>query len=80
MIEVPASDAAVGIEPLELDDGALVEACVLLVKVSQPDGRGTVHRAMTKGMSWWEALGMLDAAHHDMLTDFGGDDYDEPEP
>lgn len=58
-MKVPASDAVVGVDPLEVDDGELIEASVLLVKVSMPDGGSALHRAQTSGMSHWEAMGML---------------------
>lgn len=64
MPEVPASDAVPGIEPLDLDEGDLIESAVLVVKVSHPTGTASIHRAQSSGMSYWEALGMLhDAAN-----------------
>ena len=67
-MNVEATSLVPGIEPLELPDDALVEAAVLLVKVSNSDGTASLHRATTAGMSHWETVGML----YDTLSGMAG--------
>lgn len=66
-MEVPASDAVATMEPLDLQEGDLIEGAVLLVKVSTGDGPGALYRCISPGMSHWEALGILTDAANDVL-------------
>lgn len=62
-MDVPVTAALSGIEPLDLEAEELIEAAVVLVKVSLPDGRSALHSTTTPGLSHWEKLGILvDAA------------------
>ena len=66
-MNVEATSLVPGIEPLELDDDALVESSVLLVKVSNNDGTASLHTATTAGTSHWETVGMLYESLHGLV-------------
>lgn len=57
-MKADAASVLTGIEDLELEEGELIEATVVIVKTVRPDGKSYLRHAATEGISPWEMLGM----------------------
>lgn len=62
-VDPAAAVSNLGIQPLTLEPGDVIEGAVLLLKVGNATDGSSLHRVISPGLSHWEAVGMtLDAS------------------
>lgn len=64
---------AQGIEDFELEDGELIGGVIVVAKIVTEDGGTSLRARWTKGMPWYERIGILRVAERYELS---GDDDD----
>ena len=58
-LDVTAAVADLGIRPLDLEPGDVIEGAVILLKVGNAEDGASLHRVISPGLTHWETVGML---------------------
>lgn len=62
MTEIAPGDVVADMEPIDMEDGELVEGAIIIVKTSRADGLATRVLGASPGLSHWEQIGLLTSA------------------
>lgn len=57
--DVTAAVADLGIDPLAITSGDVIEHGIVILKVSHPTDGSSMHRVLSSGLTHWEAIGLL---------------------
>ena len=58
-VDITSAVAGLGIEPLDLADGDVVESAIIILKTGNAEDGSAVHRTISGALSHWEAIGLL---------------------